>query len=289
MSNLQLEIECALGLPNICGSEAAIAEAMSRPGPARLPESGIDFGRIRSAFSIALHMHQPLIPAGGGDLRTAAVISNLKYMMDNPQIGDNHNASVFHWCYKRMGEFIPQLVHDGKNPRVMLDYSGMPAARVAGHGPERRVRRPEANHAGSGVSALRWNGWGPLGAMPWRPRPRCRTSGSTCGLGSTTSRPSSAWKRCSRVRGFSPPEMALPNHPDVCYEFVKTLKDCGYRWVIVQEHSVERVEDGSGIRRPHIPHRLVARNSRGRDAQHHGHHQDPGQRHQTDRADAAVL
>jgi hypothetical protein len=57
--------------------------------------------------------------------------------------------------------------------------------------------------------------------------------------------------------------MALPNHPDVCYEFVRTLKDCGYQWVIVQEHSVERVEDGSGIRRPHVPHRFVARNSRG--------------------------
>ncbi len=34
--------------------------------------------------------------------------------------------------------------------------------------------------------------------------------------------------------------MALPNHPDVCYEFVRTLKECGYRWVLVQEHSVEQ-------------------------------------------------
>jgi hypothetical protein len=41
------------------------------------------------------------------------------------------------------------------------------------------------------------------------------------------------------ARGFSPPEMALPNHPDVAYEFVRTLKDCGFRWVMVQEHSVE--------------------------------------------------
>jgi hypothetical protein len=43
-----------------------------------------------------------------------------------------------------------------------------------------------------------------------------------------------------RVRGFSPSEMALPNHPDVAYEFVRTLKDCGYQWVLVQEHSVEQ-------------------------------------------------
>jgi len=65
------------------------------------------------------------------------------------------------------------------------------------------------------------------------------------------------------VRGFSPAEMALPNHPDVAYEFVRTLKECGYRWVLVQEHSVERVEDGGQIRQPHVPHLLVARNSQG--------------------------
>src|SRR5262249_37453146 len=112
------------GLPNICGSEHLVAEAMARRGPYYFPESGIDFERVRNLFGIALHMHQPLIPAGGPDLRTAAVISNLKYMMDNQQIGDNHNAPVFHWCYKRMGEFIPQLVQEGKKPRVMLDYSG---------------------------------------------------------------------------------------------------------------------------------------------------------------------
>ena len=26
---------------------------------------------------------------------------------------------------------------------------------------------------------------------------------------------------------FSPSEMALPNHPDTAYEYIKTLKDCG--------------------------------------------------------------
>ena len=70
----------------------------------------------------------------------------------------------------------------------------------------------------------------------------------------------------SRVRGFSPSEMALPNHPDVAYEFVKTLKDCGYQWVLVQEHSVEEPADGSNPRRPHLPHRLVCTNSKGETA-----------------------
>src|SRR5512132_1808650 len=81
------------GLPNISGSEAAVAEAIRRgqAQPVFRNSSTIDFGRINSAFAIALHMHQPLIPAGGGDLHTAEIISNLKHMMDNPGIGDNHN------------------------------------------------------------------------------------------------------------------------------------------------------------------------------------------------------
>jgi hypothetical protein len=67
----------------------------------------------------------------------------------------------------------------------------------------------------------------------------------------------------ARVQGFSPAEMALPNHPDVFYEFVRTLKDNGYRWVLVQEHTVEQVEDGRSLKYPHRPHKLVARNSQG--------------------------
>jgi hypothetical protein len=60
--------------------------------------------------------------------------------------------------------------------------------------------------------------------------------------------------------------MALPNHPDIAYEFVKTLIDCGYHWVLVQEHSVEHPEDGSNPRQPHLPHRLVCKNSAGESA-----------------------
>ena len=113
------------GLPNICGSEAKIEEVIkNRPATVYLGGPTVDFDRIDAACAIALHMHQPLIPAGGDDLQTAEIISNLQYMMEHPDIGDNHNASVFHWCYKRIGEFVPQLIGEGKQPRVMLEYSG---------------------------------------------------------------------------------------------------------------------------------------------------------------------
>ena len=47
------------------------------------------------------------------------------------------------------------------------------------------------------------------------------------------------WDALGRVRGFSPPEMHLPNHPDAAFEYVKALKECGYQWLLVQEHTVE--------------------------------------------------
>jgi len=250
------------GLPNISGSENLVANAVARQGPAYLPYCGIDFGRVRSAFSVALHMHQPLIPAGGDDLRTAGIVSNLKYMMDHQGIGDNHNATVFHWCYKRMGEFIPRLIHEGKQPRVMLDYSGclLHGMRAMGlddvfDSLKNITLNPDYQRA------VEWLGtaWGhavapstPVQDFRYHVRAWQHYFGAIFGLDAL-----------GRVRGFSPPEMALPNHPDVFYEFVKTLKDYGYRWVMVQEHSVERVEDGHGLRYKHVPHRLIARNSRG--------------------------
>ena len=66
----------------------------------------------------------------------------------------------------------------------------------------------------------------------------------------------------ARVRGFSAPEMDLPIHPDVCFAYVRALRACGYRWLMVQEHTVE-TPDGTPLRQPRLPHRLVARNSEG--------------------------
>ncbi len=255
------------GLPNLCGNEAHIERVIadSRDQPAFRDQGGIDFGRVRAASASALHMHQPLVPAGGDDLRTAALISNLRHMMEHPELGDNHNASVFHWCYKRIGEFIPQLVEEGKQPRIMLEYSG-----TLLHG-MREMGLDDVFDA--------------LGAVTRDPRYRhcVEWLGAPWGHAVAPSTPIQdfrlhvkAWQHhfaaifgdeaLARVRGFSPSEMALPNHPDVAYEFVKTLKDCGYNWVLVQEHTVEHPEDGRNPRQPHLPHRLVCTNSKGETA-----------------------
>jgi Glycosyl hydrolase family 57 len=255
------------GLPNLSGAEELIAETIA-DGAARpvfgAPEGGDRFAGIQSAFATALHMHQPLIPAGGSDVRSARLISNLQYMFEHPDIGDNHNASVFRWCYKRMGEFIPQLIEEGVQPRVMLEYSGTLLYGLHEMG------------ADDVLDALR--------TITVDPRYRWAVEWLGCPWGHAVA-PSTpiqdyrlhvrAWQQhfaalfgleaLTRVRGFSPSEMALPNHPDVAYEFVRTLRECGYQWVLVQEHTVEE-PDGAGVREPHMPKRLICTSSGGETA-----------------------
>ncbi|MCX8043655.1 MAG: glycosyl hydrolase family 57 [Desulfobacterota bacterium] len=250
-------------IPPLGGLERDIDRIVrNRPACLYLPESPLDFHRIQSAAAIALHMHQPLIPAGGPDLSTAPVISNLQYMMEHQHIGDNHNAPVFHWCYKRMGEFIPQLLNEGNEPRVMLEYSGTLLYGL------QHMGLNDVIHALTSITCSR----------EYR---RCvEWLGCTWGHAVAPSTPVQdfrlhvrAWQHhflslfgveaLQRVKGFSPAEMALPNHPEVAYAFVKTLKECGYQWVLVQEHTIEQPDNGSPPQLKHIPHRLVCRNAAG--------------------------
>jgi hypothetical protein len=251
------------GLPNLSGSEALIegAVAAGRERPGFLGETPVRLAEVDSAFAVALHMHQPLIPAGGAELRSAAIVSNLQWMLEHPDIGDNHNAAAFRWCYQRMGELVPQLLAEGMQPRIMLEYSGtlLEGLRRMGAGDvlealDRLTCDPSVRHA------VEWLG------CPWGHAVASSTPVQDYRLHVR------AWQHhfaalfgleaLGRVRGFSPAEMALPNHPDVAYEFVKTLNDCGYQWLLVQEHTVE-LPDGRPLERPHLPHRLVCTSSAG--------------------------
>ena len=213
-------------------------------------------------------MHQPLIPAGGMTCAPRPIISNLQHMMDAPAtIGDNHNAPVFHWCYKRMGEFIPQLVDEGNQPRVMLDYSGTLLHGPAPDGARRRVRR--AAHASPAIRAIAAasSGWAPRWGHAVAPSTPVQDYRLHVRAWQHHFAALFGLEALQRVRGFSPAEMALPNHPDVAYEFVRTLRDCGYRWVLVQEHTVERPDGGGARSASTCRTGWSARNSRGETAE----------------------
>lgn len=244
-------------LPIISGWEDEIAAALQPAEPVFLPHTNLRLQDIQAGFAIALHMHQPSIPAGA----KGEMINHLQYMFEHPYEGDNHNAGPFAYCYARMGDFIPELVGQGCNPRVMLDYSGTLLWGLQQMGRNdilEKLRRITCDRTYQPY--VEWLGtlWGHA-VVPSTPIPDLKLH-------------IRAWQHhfaalfgleaLARVRGFSPPEMHLPNHPEVLYAFVKALKECGFQWLLVQEHSIETLT-GEPIRQPHVPHRLVARNGEG--------------------------
>jgi hypothetical protein len=254
------------GLPNLSGAEGLIERTIAAAGdaPVFLPDSRVAFDSIRSACAVALHMHQPLTPSGSDDLRTARLIGNLQYMVEHPGIGDNHNAPMFRHCYARMADLVPSLLAEGAEPRVMLEYSGtlLYGLRLMGADDvvdalKRLTQSPETRRC------VEWLGapWGhavapstPVQDFRLHVRAWQHHFAAIFGL-----------EALARVRGFSPSEMALPNHPDVAYEFVRTLRDAGYQWVLVQEDTVESASGGP-LARKHLPQRLLCRNAAGETA-----------------------
>ena len=246
-------------IPPIAGREIELQQLMQRQTPVWLPRTNLRLDQIRSGFACALHMHQPTIPAGA----EGGLISHLQYMFEHQGEGDNHNAEPFAQCYRRLADLIPQLLEEGCNPRIMLDYSGNLLWGVGQMGRE------------DITGALRYLACDPVmqihvewlgtfwshAVAPSTPIPDLKLQ-------------ITAWQHqfaamfgteaLQRVKGFSPPEMHLPNHPDTLYEFIHALKECGYRWLLVQEHSVETLNGTSlNQEQKHLPHQLRARNSCG--------------------------
>lgn len=247
------------GLPNFCGFESNIRSVTNHAEPVFLPLTNLKLDQVSAGFACALHMHQPTIPGGSqGEL-----ICNLQYMFEHPGEGDNHNAAAFAGCYGRMGDFIPQLVAAGSNPRIMLDYSGNLLWGLQQMGREDVLNSLEKITCDPQYFLhVEWLGtmWSHA-VIPSTPIPDLKLQ-------------IQAWQQyfaalfgyeaLRRVKGFSPPEMHLPNHPDTLFEYIKALKECGYRWLLVQEHSVEQL-DGAPLNQEskYIPNRLIARNSLG--------------------------
>src|SRR5205823_12621283 len=144
-------------------------------------------------------------------------ISNRDHSVRKPGTGDNRKAAVCAECAARVGDIIRDLVHAGRNPRVMVDYSGelLYGLRKMGRGHVLERLRPITcdPHLRKYVE---WLGtmWGhavasstPLPDLKLHMRAWQHNFAAIYG-----------WEALSRVRGFSPPEMHLPNHPDAAYE-----------------------------------------------------------------------
>jgi hypothetical protein len=249
------------GLPSISGWEKDAG------GPSKAPvylgRTPMRLDRIQAAFGVALHMHQPLI-LDDGPIGTAPVKGNLQYMMERQHVHGCHDAPVYLSCYSRIADFVREIVDAGRHPRVMLDYSGelLYGLRQMGRGDVLdNLKSVTLNDRYR--TSVEWLGtmWGHA-VVPSTPVPdvelhiRAWRQHFAAIFG---------WEALSRVRGFSLPEMNLPNHPDVAYNLVTALRSAGYDWVMLQEHTVEEL-DGKGLRERHLPRRLMAKNSKGQTA-----------------------
>ncbi|MEM6599620.1 MAG: glycosyl hydrolase family 57, partial [Cyanobacteria bacterium P01_C01_bin.69] len=174
----------------------------------------------------------------------------------------NYNAGHFAYCYSRIGDFIPELVSQGCNPRVMLDYTG---TLLWGF---QQMGRTDILDKMKRITCDRTY------------RPYVEWLGTFWGHGIADNIPVpdvkhhiQAWRHhfadifgteaLGYVRGFSPPKMQLPSHPDALYHLIHSLKACGYRWMLVKEGTVETVK-GEAITSPQRPYQLVTPNSIGR-------------------------
>ncbi len=246
-------------LPPICGSEFAINKLVNKERESRQFKEKSRLEHVKSGFACALHMHQPTIPAG----KNGELISHLQYMFENTSEGDNHNAEPFAQCYKRLAQIIPSLIDEGYDPKIMIDYSGNLLWGIEQMGREDILASLKFLTCDQKVQPhVEW-----LGTF-WSHAVASSTPPSDFKLQIT------AWQHhfsslfgenaLRRVNGFSLPEMHLPNQPDVLFQLIKSLKECGYRWVMVQEHSVQNL-DGSSLRddQKYIPNMLKAQGSNG--------------------------
>jgi hypothetical protein len=252
-------------LPVISDSGTGIAELLPDKESISASIPQIAFDKVQSCFGVALHMHQPTILSAKDDIGAAGLISNLQYMLEHPHIGDNHNAPVFLHCYSRISNMIRDLAAEGHNPRIMLDYSGnllwglQQMGQIGVLDNLKRITNDPKYYPNVEWLGTMWS----HAVVSSTPIPDIKIHLIAWRLHFASIFGREAAKR---VTGFSPPELHLPIHPDVCYEYIKALKECGYQWLIVQEHTVENL-DGSAICRPFFPHRLIARNSLGQVAE----------------------
>jgi hypothetical protein len=246
-------------LPNLCGHEQELQPWRQDIQPIFLNHTRLKLDQLSATFAIALHMHQPIIPDADGQ-----PMSYLQYMFEHPFEGDNHRAGTFTYCYSRIANFIIDLVNQGYRPRVMLNYSGtlLWGLRRMGRG-DVLAQLTRITTEATYSPYVEWLGtfWGHAIA------PNIPVTDYALHI--------QAWQQhfaalfgadaLRRVRGFALPDLRLPADPDALYSLLLTLKQQGYRWLLVRADQICQ-PDGSAIAHPHLPHQLTVANHAGESA-----------------------
>ena len=244
-------------LPNLSGWEAEIQAATQSETPIFLPTSNLRSRPLRSTFAIALKMDQAMIPTHP----PGAFMSHLQYMFEHPFEDDNHQAGPLLYAYSRMGDFIPELIEQGCNPRISLAYSGSLLWSLQSLGRRDSLNKlKRITNDPTYQPHVEWLGstWAntPLDAIP--------AADMALQLRSWQHHFATAFGLAAlkRVKGFASANLQLPNHPHRLYPFLQALKTCGYRWLLLSPQGLAQFT-GTPITQPHLPHRLVVQDGHG--------------------------
>lgn len=191
-----------------------------------------------------LHMHQPLVWLDG------ELVGNLEKMLGSADSKDEWDAWLMARAYKNPAKFVKLLTKRGKNPRVMLDFSGILLESLDSLG--KRGILDEKDVYGEKIGDITGLYRKVLNTHPDAIE-MAGTSYSHCYFPATPKRDwiyhVEEWRRTfrrlfgekplSRVKGFWLPEMGVPGDEDDLAFLINMIKAAGYEWLILPLAAVE--------------------------------------------------
>lgn len=218
-----------------------------------------------------LHMHQPLVwtEISGSE----RLVSNLLLMLSSNEPRDAWDAKLISRAYKNPAKYVKQLKIEGRNPKIMIDFSGILLESLVELSSATFGRMDiDGEIVGDIIGFYREV----LDNFPHS----IEIAGSAYSHCYFPSTPEEDWqlqieewkttfkkifggKALENVRGFWLPELGLPGYEDKLYRLIKVLIDSGYEWLILPLQAIEGYESLSYEKRIQIacqPNLLRIRN-----------------------------
>lgn len=216
-----------------------------------------------------LHMHQPLVWLDG------KLVGNLEKMLSSADSKDEWDARLMARAYKNPAKFVKLLTEEGKNPRVMLDFSGILLESLDSLGKRGILDEKDVYEEKIGDIIRLYREV--LNDYP----DAIEVAGTSYSHGYFPVTPKRDWvyhveewretfrglfgeKALSRVKGFWLPEMGFPGDEADLAFLIDTIRAAGYEWLILPLEAVE-VEGGFSYERAleitSQPHLLKAGNA----------------------------
>lgn len=202
----------------------------------------IDGMTVKAVYVPWLHMHQPLV------WHRRKLVGNLKMMLFSKDSNVGWNAELMARAYKNPAKHIKVLTKRGLKPKIMLDFSGILLESLKELTKNLKKTYVDGEKIGDIIklykevlkkypSSIEFAGTAyshcyfpvtPERDWKWQVEEWRNTFKRLFGN-----------KALKEVKGFWLPEMGIPGQENKLVKLIKTLKDCGYEWMILPIEAVE--------------------------------------------------